>query len=249
MNVRLSNPDASRRWHSQAAAPRLTSDHVLVWRATTDRPPLSLSRLGEMLSPDEIVRAGHFKFPQHRHRFIAVHAILRMMLAPLVDAPPHEIELSRGPQGKPQLGNAQFGTGLRFNISHSGDVALFAFALEREVGVDVEVLRTIDDAAQLARRFFSPDEAAQLEREPASNRSAAFLRLWTCKEACVKAFGAGLTFPLDCIAIRSSAVAKSADWALHPIPQSEGIVGATVVAGSDCEVSFLDFSTDGTARF
>ena len=234
MRVRLSN-GLGREWRSPSAAPRLGPDQLLVWRAALE------PQRTEILSPDEIERAASFKFELHRRRFIAARSILRMILAHLLDASPQAIELSPGPHGKPQLASE---SPIRFNVSHSADVALFAFALQREVGVDVEVRRTVEDAEQLAARFFSPGEAAQLRELSEPERSAEFLRLWTYKEACVKALGEGLAFPLDGIEIH----ANDARWTLFPIPQCELVAGAAVVAGDECEAAFLNFTPPSSGR-
>jgi 4'-phosphopantetheinyl transferase len=86
---------------------------------------------------------------------------------------------------------------VEFNLSHSGILALYAFTSGRAVGVDVELIRKVPDADDLAERFFSPTETALLRALPPDRRSLAFLACWTRKEAFIKALGLGLSCPLD----------------------------------------------------
>jgi len=110
------------------------------------------------------------------------------------------VELSAGKFGKPALAGAAAAGGLRFNMSHSEGLALYAFALKREVGVDVKRLRP-EASRGIAARFFSPREAeeiAELGREGGEPlRERAFFACWTRKEAYLKARGEGLTAGLD----------------------------------------------------
>ncbi len=87
--------------------------------------------------------------------------------------------------------------GLSFNTSHSAGTAVIAVAAGTDVGVDIERIRPIDDAERLAADRFAASEADQLRSLPAEDREIGFLRLWTRKEAVVKALGLGLSMPLD----------------------------------------------------
>jgi 4'-phosphopantetheinyl transferase len=143
------------------------------------------------LSPDELERAGRFRFARDRRRFVAGRTILRRELSRRLDCTPGEITFAYGPYGKPAV------DGIAFNVSHSGGTALFAFTADAELGVDVELhahARADDDT--VAERFFSPTEVASLREHPRGEQSAAFLRCWTRKEAFVKARGDGLSLPL-----------------------------------------------------
>src|SRR5205823_2000983 len=114
-----------------------------------------------------------------------------------------------GPQGKPGLENPLF-PGLHFNVSHSGDRALLAFAIGREVGIDVEYVRENLDFVALSERFFSKAEHAALLALPPEHRGSLFYEYWTCKEACLKADGRGLRAPLDKFSIVKSG--DGPDW-------------------------------------
>jgi 4'-phosphopantetheinyl transferase len=170
---------------------------VEVWRASLDPPASALARLRELLAPGERERAARFRQPEHGRRFAAGRGMLRTLLGRHLDAPPAQIAFETNPYGKPRLAGALQGAGLEFNLSHSRDVALFAFARGRAVGVDVEVLRPDFGGLAIARRFFAPGEVRRLEALPEAARVRAFFECWTRKEACVKARGDGLFHALE----------------------------------------------------
>jgi phosphopantetheinyl transferase len=110
---------------------------------------------------------------------------------------PESIELVYGERGKPALARCFADSGLRFNVSHCNDVAVYAFSSGREIGIDVEAVRLMRDADDIAARFFSPREyEAYLALDP-RDRPLGFFNCWTRKEAFIKALGDGLYHPLD----------------------------------------------------
>ncbi|HVI53649.1 MAG TPA: 4'-phosphopantetheinyl transferase superfamily protein [Luteibacter sp.] len=155
------------------------------------------------------------------------------------DVPP----VARGEHGKPYF-PAPFG-GLGFNWSHSGDRALFAIGRGDEgfeLGVDVERVRPRPRALELARRFFAADEAAMLASLPGDAQLNAFLRLWTAKEAVLKANGGGLSyglhrvaFEIDDKAVKAVAfdgeIAPSSAWRIEPLDLGLDCVAAVAWRG------------------
>jgi 4'-phosphopantetheinyl transferase len=140
--------------------------------------------LERLLTPDERQRAARFVFERDRRRFIAARARLRRLLGERLGVPPDSVELAYGAHGKPPLG-PRHGRDLRFSVSHSRDVAVYAFADGADVGTDVEALRELDDADAIATRCFSQGEYQ-------AYRSHGFFYCWTRKEAYLKALGLGL---------------------------------------------------------
>lgn len=126
--------------------------------------------------------------------FVAGRATLRAILSRYVGGAPATLQVAAGDHGKPFLVG---GDDLRFNLSHTGSVALYAVARGREVGIDVERLDRRVPCLRLARRFFSPEENDQLRSLPEALRRPAFFAGWVRKEALVKAWGLGLSAPLD----------------------------------------------------
>jgi 4'-phosphopantetheinyl transferase len=143
------------------------------------------------LSSGERERAARFVFDHHRARYVAAHSALRRLISAYAGLPPTAIDFDEGPFGKPRLKNAV----CSFNLSHSDDIAAIALAPDGEVGVDVEVLRPMPDAMDLAATLYTVRERAELVAAGALERDLTFLSCWTRKEACLKAIGAGLQIP------------------------------------------------------
>lgn len=119
------------------------------------------------------------------------------MLGGVLGLAPDRLEFTSGADGKPALAGAAASSGLQFNLSHSGGLGLVGWSWGRDIGVDVEVWRSLRDEAALVRRYFSHNEVAAWEALPAAARHEAFYNLWTRKEAYVKALGRGLGLALD----------------------------------------------------
>src|SRR5262249_17462285 len=155
-----------------------------------------LGAAAALLDDDERGRARRLLLPQSARRFILSRAALRAVLAAQLGVAPRDVALSGGAAGKPELaahgeraGAGRAAPSLRFNLSHSGDLALVALARDREVGVDVEQRRPLPDLERLARRVLAPEEVADFLGLPEADKEAALLRCWTRKEALVKAAG------------------------------------------------------------
>ncbi|MGE0259335.1 MAG: 4'-phosphopantetheinyl transferase superfamily protein [Alphaproteobacteria bacterium] len=148
----------------------------------------------ELLDDAERRRAARFAFARHRIEFIAAHALLRVALASELGAPPRAWDFVPGAHGKPVAWVGGAPAPLSFNLSHTaGMVGLAAAAVPgREIGFDLENLgRKVD--LKVADRYFTPPEVAWIAALPEPERSRGFLRLWTLKEAFIKATGKGLT--------------------------------------------------------
>lgn len=176
---------------------RIAGCNVEVVMTLLDAEAPAAGELAQCLSADERLRAGRFVFERDRRRYIVGRARLRHLLGARLGVRPEALEFAYGPRGKPRLAQDPAGTDLRFNMSHCEGVAVCAFAHGREVGVDVEAVRALDDADEVAARFFSPREnEAYLALAP-QDRPRGFFNCWTRKEAFIKAMGDGLHFPLD----------------------------------------------------
>jgi 4'-phosphopantetheinyl transferase len=162
-----------------------------------DAPADVSAALWQLLSGEEQQRAERFRYVEHRQRYIVARGSLRRLLAERLDIAPRAVELVETSYGKPKLAVVHSSADLGFNLSHSGVLALYAFTKGRAVGIDVELVRQVPDAEDLAERFFSASEYAALRSLPLDGRSLAFLACWTRKEAFIKALGLGLSCPLD----------------------------------------------------
>ena len=194
------------------------------------------------LPASELARAATFALEQDRRRFVITRAGLRRLLAHYLDVPVSSLELTCEAEGKPRLGEAFAASGLRFNVSHTANIVAYAFAWNREIGIDVEEVRPMPNAAAIADRFFSRDERAEFDALAPEHRSVGFFRCWTRKEAIAKAIGTGLSAALQEfeLSLETGALGQFAQvcrpngertsWQLHEFKLGETLIGACVVS-------------------
>jgi 4'-phosphopantetheinyl transferase len=207
------------------------AEDVHLWALDLSRPP---GEVGGLLSSEDLRRAERLK--AGRDQWVVARAGLRALLAGYLDAPdPSALDITG--TGKPRLDPP---SPLRFNLSHSGDVALVAVAAGREVGVDVEAVKRGRDVAGLARRTLLASERAAVMEAP--DRDLAFHRHWVAKEAFVKATGRGIeslrSFELALdepggprlVQVGGDPLA-AAGWSLHVLEVAEPYVAALVAEG------------------
>ena len=219
-------------WSPQPTAPALAPGEVWLFLARLDPEPGRLQALRALLSAREEQRALSFATDALRGRWVAARGMLREIIGRAQGLPPAEVAFRYGAHGKPGA------DGLRFNVSHSGDYALYAISPDLEVGVDVELPRTRRTDA-LARRFFAPGEQERLFALDEPARAVAFFKLWTCKEAFLKATGEGLSRSLRSYEIDPAQgrvlLAKNADagrWSVHPLDPPAPYEAALVSEGT-----------------
>lgn len=177
-------------WKTPAENPLLSDDSVHIWRIRLEQSSAVVEGLWQYLSADERQRAVDFHFQMHRRRFVVGRGALRQILGIYLSTGPGQVRFSYGECGKPEMFTDQR---LAFNLSHSGDLALCAVAKGRRVGIDVEVLRPIENATSIASNYFSPAEIAPMSGQMGDDLTMTFLRCWTMKEALLKGRGMGLT--------------------------------------------------------
>jgi 4'-phosphopantetheinyl transferase len=150
-----------------------------------------------MLSADERDRAARFRFDADRDAYMAAHALLRALLSERADVAPSSWGFVAGPAGKPELDPAHGLPWLRFNLSHARSLVACAVTVGDDIGIDVESLDRRPPTEGLAARWFAPEETACLAARAEPTRTATFLRLWTLKEAFVKATGDGIALGIE----------------------------------------------------
>jgi 4'-phosphopantetheinyl transferase len=205
---------------------RLARDEVHSWCVRLDVPAEISAGLYATLTRDERNRSARLRFERDRQRFIVAHGVLRELLGRYLGTEPGQIRFVYSAFGKPAL-SPEFGGRLKFNLSHSGDLALIAIAANAEVGVDVEYIRSQPDYAAIARCFFSAAEADHLSRLPSHLCHEAFFRCWTRKEAYAKGRGEGLAI-LD---RPSNAIDAARRWSLYTLQPAPGYVGGLAIEG------------------
>ena len=215
-------------------------DTFEVVTASLDVDPDTVRASAALLTDQERRRASRFAFERDRRRFTVARAGLRKLLALRLGSEPASIELTYGANGKPTLGGACASADLRFNVSHSEDLAVYAFVRGREIGIDVEAVRRLRDADGIAARFFSRREnAAYIALEP-RDRPQGFFNCWTRKEAFVKALGEGLSHPLDTFDVSlapceparilrvEGTTVENCGWTMHGLAPRPGFIAAVV---------------------
>lgn len=236
-----------------AVAPPLLTGEVHLWLAELARSTGEIAALTQTLSPDEFARADRFRRPRDRDRFIVARGLLRSLLGRYAGLAPaalrFEYHCECGDPGcatewrKPTLAAATGGAWLHFNVAHSGDLALYALARDCTVGVDLEWHDPAPDPATLAPIVLAPNEWVALRALPAEAQRAQFFRLWTAKEAYLKARGTGLCLPPAQVSFDTGAdgalrllsvagdVAEAARWHLTTLAPQPGYSAAVVSAG------------------
>jgi 4'-phosphopantetheinyl transferase len=214
---------------------------VDVWAVALSAPPERVAALRRTLSEDERERADRFYFERDRRRFTCARGVLRSLLGAYLEVDARDVTFTYGPHGKPALSGRYRGA-LTFNVSHSHELAVMAIGRNIEMGIDVEAVRAMDDGDDIASRFFSLCEAAQLRGLPAGVRTTAFFACWTRKEAYLKALGSGLAKPLDgfdvtfapgetpALFVRDD-VSETARWSISALSPAAGYAGAIVTEG------------------
>ena len=223
---------------------RLAPDEVHVWTASRDATDDEVEALRALLDDGERKRADRFASPRDRRQFAVGRGLLRTILGRYVDRPPSSLRFVANAHGKPGF-DPRIGIDvpIRFNLAHSGPWVVYALALGREVGVDIEGIRPEFGGLAIAERFFAPGEVAALRALPDDSRPLAFFHGWARKEAYIKAKGKGLALPLDEfeVAIAPGCPAallathpdpiEASRWSLVELPAEPGYVSALCVEG------------------
>jgi 4'-phosphopantetheinyl transferase len=232
-------------WHPPPEILRLKSDEVHVWYVALDLTVSRVQSLWHFLSADEQKRAERFRFQKDQNRYIVARGLLRTILGRYLTRAPSQLQFCYTSYGKPALVGESGKYALRFNVSHSLDLALYAITRGRELGVDLERLRPDLIDQRIAERFFSPREVATLRTLPANMRQEAFFACWTRKEAYLKARGEGLTLRLDQFDVSlvpgepAALLGTNGDpqealrWSLQELFPRSGYVAALAVEGHD----------------
>jgi 4'-phosphopantetheinyl transferase len=239
----------------------LPGDEVHVWQVDLKVWDEEAGSLVDLLNHEERERAARFKFPEHRNQFIISRALLRRALGRYLRIEPRQIQFRTAPNGKPELAansdphsaDARIKdlpiNDLRFNLSHTAGVTVFAVVHHRKVGVDVERIRDTN-TMELAERFFSPPEVQWLRSQPASEHIPSFYACWTAKEAYIKAEGEGLSLPLSSfrvLPVPGDATSKltlevygdpeeSKRWSMWRLELGPDLRAALAVEGTNCKV-------------
>ena len=218
------------QWQSPPDDLTLRPHETHVWLGSFSKGIDHLQALFSTLSGDERIRAERLGDSELRAHFIIGRGWLRSILARYLRIPAEAIQFCYGPQGKPALDDNLHSSSIHFNLAHSGDKALFGITQLSEIGVDIEWMKAFPGIDDIALRYFSTREYSEYSQLPAGMKLRGFYNCWTRKEACLKALGAGLAYPLDKfeVSLRPGQPAKilrmeddltaTGQWALFDVP-------------------------------
>lgn len=232
----------------------LGQDEIHVWCTDLNVSQQLSIILEDTLENKERDRANRFHFEKDRHHFITARGVLRIILGSYLKLKPKRLNFLYTPHGKPKIADEIDYNYLKFNLSHSHGLALYAVSLGREIGIDIERVRTNLSFEKIAKRFFSPLEFQMLSALSPSERIEGFFNCWTRKEAYIKAIGEGLSIPLDqfdvtlnprdeakIISIKGDSISASY-WSLYPLTPAPGYVGALAVEGKNLRIKYWMWS-------
>ncbi len=235
-------------WTTPPTKNSLGADEVHVWKIHLDREVTRVSSFQRLLTPEEVSRAQRFYFERDRQHWMVARGLLRVLLGSYLQTDPQLLRFGLNAYGKPALAFPSASPPLQFNLSHSADLALYAFTWQRHVGVDVEYMRTPLDYDAIAQYSFSPSERAALLTLPLTEKHEAFYRCWARKEAYIKARGMGLSLPLDLFDVallpgEPAALLQSREdpheaqrWSMRHLVPAPDYAGALVAEGTDWQV-------------
>ena len=173
------------------AVRELFPDEVHIWKCFLRTSMATLDASFELLSNGELERASRFRSDVTRLKFVLTRAALRSLLSSYLNILPRDVSFRYSEYGKPHLDGT---LDLHFNLSHTEDLALIAFARKHEIGIDVERIQPELDSRSLMRRFFWAEGQQPLDCLSREELTLRFFQCWTRNEAFVKARGENLTF-------------------------------------------------------
>lgn len=223
---------------------QLEADEIHIWTAELSPGPGQESAQFAVLSQEERERAERFRFPIHKSRFIATRFMLRKILSEYLNIAPQAIVFAYTQHQKPYLKFPE-NSRVQFNVSNSDDLGLFAITLDNAIGVDIEKIQ--DDFKQpVAERFFSAREYAELMQLPPSEQIKGFYRIWSRKEALIKAVGKGLSIPLTSFSVAASDIIETVEledvhWHLIPLKIHTGYESAVAINNAIHKISFCSY--------
>lgn len=244
-------PAATSEWESaRPGEVPLRRGEVQVWLASLVASDAEVASATRILSGDERARADRFRFECHRRRWIVGRAHWRRLVGAHLECPPEAVEFAVEARGKPWVSGPAGHHGLGLSLSHSGDTALFAVALDSRVGVDVEAARPRIGVQELSARVLTERERARLYGLSGDRLVCEFLRCWTRKEAWIKALGEGLARDLQSFEVlavsdpEGGAGPTDAEhgWWLQDLTPSRSAVGCVAAEGARFEVRLLAMS-------
>lgn len=225
-----------------------------VWLASLRLKPARVEALRRLLSADEVVRAGGYRFARDQDSFSVARGLLRSLLGRYLGVEPGQLRFSYGSCGKPALTGTLGEAEIQFNLSHSGDFAIYCFSRDGPVGIDLEHMSSVPETTEVVDRFFVRRQKMMLDGLGGNERRSLFFRYWVRNEAYLKAQGQGLGYAMqplgagtdigkvDCPAQAREDPERESAWSFYELPSPPGYAAALALKGKGWSVSCRQWS-------
>ncbi|MDP4206028.1 MAG: 4'-phosphopantetheinyl transferase superfamily protein [Bacteroidota bacterium] len=228
----------------------IEDNEIHIWHADLLPEKWNTQELTEVLSEDERTRAQNFKFQCHREYFILRRYLLRAILSKYCHCNPSDLEFRYTGYQKPFISTPEYNS-IKFNASFSDNLLLIGITMQREIGVDIERQHIIPDIERVAFDHFSTNEF-NLFKEASCNEEI-FFKIWTRKEAFIKAVGKGMYYPLKSFAINPASPEfekpalendpeRSEHWRIGGLTTKEGFYASLAVNADQFNIRYLQFN-------
>jgi len=228
----------------------LSEADVHLWFSRLDLSSSSSRRLEAVLDADELNRAERFYSDLERERFIACRGMLRMILGRYLGVEPIALRFQYGLRGKPSLSERLGDSNIQFSLAHSGGWVIYGLTLDRNIGVDLERIAPFGELDQFVDRFYSVGEKAAVHASWGNDRYEVFFKIWTMKEAYLKACGEGLVRlkvndvsfgqekPRTVRLMGDGNTRENVCWSFMDLRPASDFAAAVVVEGSNCRYAY-----------
>jgi len=239
-------------WIKSPLEPSISGEEVHIYYVSISSVENQIPILKNYLTDEEEKKIMKFIFEKDRKCHMISRSVLKDILSRYLSIKAEDVIFTYNDYGKPFLGNKINNAEINFNLSHSGDMIIYAFSTGRSIGVDVQEIRNMDSTDDIFKRYFSDYENSIFDTLPVELKTGAFYSCWTRKEAYVKAHGSGLSFPLDKFSV-SFLPGKDAEllhdefndvsgWTLKEIFSSPDYTAALAVEGNNIKYRYYKWS-------
>ncbi len=219
----------------------LENNQIHIWKVNVNNSELDINNLlSNVLSDDERKRAIRLRSDKDKRRFVVSRGLLRKNLGQYMDTNPAQIVFDYNSHGKPSIRTDDNNKNIKFNVSHSRELAIYAICLNKEIGVDVEYIRDVGTADKIIKRFFTEEEKSFYNSLSEHKKKLGFFTLWTRKEAYSKARGMGIGLPLkdfdiNLVQNEGNSINKS-KWSLIDLDIDKDYLAALATEGNNMEI-------------
>ena len=228
-------------------------NEIHVWLAELDQPQNVVDRFLGYLNWNEKKRISKFKTETLKKKQIVSKGLLKLLIAKYLNTEPQTVEFESNEYGKPFISPAINPINLKFNISHSNRLGLYAFTTDHALGVDVEKIQELENIYDLVDLCMSDFEKRWFLKLSPGIKTDVFYKFWTVKEAFIKAVGTGFSFPLANVELKiksknkcelykiSDSVNSARQWRLFTFSPKLNYVASLITKASKKEIKHYNW--------